>query len=181
MKRNALVIHGNKCTSSIFIFMLRFSVDFLWISMSEGTVRFSLCLEQKCFQASPSPWALPNTLVYMKWLRKHFFSYFSYLHNREINSYLFLYSNHGLKYHKLWWRSPNISGWILWFFLKRACLCAPELLPGTAEHWEGLLSIPRRPHPSDPAQVPEVHTSRAKEGWLTHSQSLELHLPRFLP
>lgn len=62
MNRNALVIHGNKCTSSIFIFMLRFSVDFLWIGVSEWTVRFSLCVEQKCVQASASHLGTTPTL-----------------------------------------------------------------------------------------------------------------------
>lgn len=66
MNRNALVIHGNKCTSSIFIFMLRFSVDFLWISVSKWTVSFSLCLEQKCLWASPSHAGTAPTLVYIK-------------------------------------------------------------------------------------------------------------------
>lgn len=54
MNRNALVIHENKCTSFIFIFMLRFSVDFLSIRVSGWTVKISLYLEQKYLQASPS-------------------------------------------------------------------------------------------------------------------------------
>lgn len=62
MNRNALVIHGNKCTSSIFIFILRFSVDFLWIGVSKWTVRFSLCLEQTCVPALASHLATVPTL-----------------------------------------------------------------------------------------------------------------------
>lgn len=59
---------------------------------------------------------------------------------------------------------------------KEGLLVCPELLLGTAEHWERLLSIPQHPLPPSPAQGPEAHTSWAKEGWLTHPQSLELHL-----
>lgn len=72
MIRNALVIHGNKCTSSIFIFMLRFSVDFLWISVSEWTVRFSLHLEQKCLQAHLPAWTLPQHFSLRKMIQKTF-------------------------------------------------------------------------------------------------------------
>lgn len=56
MNRNALVIHENKCTSSIFIFTLRFSVDFLWIS------RFCLCLGQERSLASLSRLGTAQTL-----------------------------------------------------------------------------------------------------------------------
>lgn len=52
----------------MYIFYLhihvRFSVDFLWISMSEGTVS-SVCAQNRNAYR-PSHWALPNTLVYMK-------------------------------------------------------------------------------------------------------------------
>lgn len=73
MNRNALVIHGNKCTSSIFILMLRFGGDFLWISLSKWTVRFGLCLAGRCPQASPSQLGTAPVLpVYLRWFRKHF-------------------------------------------------------------------------------------------------------------
>lgn len=49
MNRNALVIHENKCTSSIFIFMLRFSVNFLWISVSKWTVSFSCAWSRNAY------------------------------------------------------------------------------------------------------------------------------------
>lgn len=141
MNRHALVIHGNKCTSFIFIFMLRFSVDFLWISVSEGTVRFSLCLEQKCLQASPSH---PGTAPTLRFTWNDLKAFFPSCTAEKYILTCFFIQIIGLKYYvKLWWRSPNVSGWILWFFLKRACLCAPKLLLGTAEHWEGLLSIPQ--------------------------------------
>lgn len=96
MNRNALVIHENKCTSSIFIFMLRFSVDFLWIGVSEWTVRFSLCLEMHTGLGFP-PGHYPNTLVYMKWFRKHFCRVlFSPLHCRDLFWHV-PYSNHRSK------------------------------------------------------------------------------------
>lgn len=98
MNRNALVIHGNKCTSSIFIFMLRFSVDFLWIGVSEWTVRFSLCVEQKCIQASASHLGTTPTL-WFTWNDLESISVRSFfpLCTAEIFSDVFLYSNHRSK------------------------------------------------------------------------------------
>lgn len=71
------------------------------------------------------PGHYPNTLVYMKWFRKHFCTV---LFSPSAQQRSFLTCSFiqiiGLKYYvRLWWRSPNVSGWILWFFLKRACLC----------------------------------------------------------
>lgn len=40
--------------------MLRFSVDFLWISVSKWTVKFSLCLRQKCYGPHLLTWVLPQ-------------------------------------------------------------------------------------------------------------------------
>lgn len=49
--RNALVIPENKRTSSVSVFTLRFSVDFLWIMGSEATVTRRLRLEQEARRA----------------------------------------------------------------------------------------------------------------------------------
>lgn len=142
MNRNALVIHGNKCTSSIFIFMLRFSVDFLWISVSEWTVRFSLCLEQKCSRASPSHPGTAPTLGYTRWFRKHFFPFLPCTAEKSVLTCFFIHII-GLEYCQTLVKKPKRLRLDSLFFLKRACLCAPALLLGTAEHSEGLLSIPR--------------------------------------
>lgn len=70
-------------------------------------------------------------------------------------------------------RCPNVSVWILWFFLKRACLCAPEMLLGTAGCWEGM---PIVTWPTPTGQDADAHTSPVNKGQLTQPQRSEPHL-----
>lgn len=77
--------------------MLRFSVDFLWISVSEWTVRFSLCLEQKCLQASATHLDTALTLWFM-WNDLESISVGSFYPSaQQINQFLHVPSNHGSK------------------------------------------------------------------------------------
>lgn len=132
----------------MYIFYLHIHVKIqCWFPLDQrvrrdSQVQFVLRTEMLTGLTFP-PGHCPNTSVYMKW----FESIFSFFPSCTAEKYIltcFFIQIIGLKYYvKLWWRSPNVSGWILWFFLKRACLCAPKLLLGTAEHWEGLLSIPQ--------------------------------------
>jgi hypothetical protein len=121
----------------IFTFMLRFSVDFLWISVSEWAVRFSLCFKQKySWDLTFPPWALPHTSFYIRCFRKVLF-----LSAQQV-MLMFLCSNHGSQVVcQTLMTNPNISGRNLWFPLKRTYPCAPELLLGTAEFWEGLPNL----------------------------------------
>lgn len=124
--------------------MLRFSVDFLWISVSEWTVRFSLCLEQKCLQASATHLDTALTLWFM-WNDLESISVGSFYPSaQQINQFLHVPSNHGSKILRQTDEEAQTSqvGFSGSFSKEsRACLCAPELLLGTAQHWEGLASI----------------------------------------
>lgn len=87
---------------------------------------------------------------------------------------MFLYSNHWSKMlYQTLMKKPKHLRLDLWFFLKRACLCAPELLLGTAERWEGLPGIPR---PIPPGSGCCCSISWTKEGWLPHPRKPEPHL-----
>lgn len=77
--------------------MLRFSVDFLWISVSKWTVKFSLCLEMLMALTFP-PGHYPNTLVYVDNLQNIFSGNFLPLCTAEHQlPYIFLQIM-GLKY-----------------------------------------------------------------------------------
>lgn len=81
--------------------MLRFSVGFLWISVSKRTtVSFSLCLEQKSLRASPShPGNCPNTGL-QKMIHKAFLQGPSFpLHSRESTLTCSFTQIIGLKYY----------------------------------------------------------------------------------
>lgn len=105
-----------------------------------------------------------STVVYIKWFRKHFHRAFFTLCTAEKSiltcSFIQII---GLKYYvKLWW-SPDISGWILWFFLKEGLPVCPRAAAGHS-------SVLRRAVPHHLAQGADVHTSWGKEGWLTLPQ-----------
>lgn len=170
MNRNALVIHGNKCTSSIFIFMLRFSVDFLWIGVSEWTVRFSLCVEQKCIQASASHLGTTPTL-WFTWNDLESISVRSFfpLCTAEIFSDVFLYSNHRSK----------ILCQTLMKKPKRlrldSLVLSKEGRPVPQSCGQAWLSSGKG-CPHHPAQGADAHSTQAEEGWLPHPQKSEPHL-----
>ena len=95
MNSNALVIHENKCTSSIFIFMLRFGVDFLWISGSKWTVRLSLCFRTERLAGLPFPPGTARRLCFTSGdLERISGGFFFPSTQQRINSDMFVSSDH---------------------------------------------------------------------------------------
>lgn len=112
----------------------------------------------------------PNTLVYMKWFRKHFCTVLFFpLCTAEVFSDVFLYSNHRSK----------ILCQTLMKKPKRlrldSLVLSKEGLPVPQSCGQAWLSSGKG-CPHHPARRADAHSTQAEEGWLPHPQKSEPHL-----
>lgn len=156
MNSNALVIHGNKCTSSIFIFMLRFGVDFLWISGSKWTVRLSLCFRTERLAGLPFPPGTARTLCFTSGdLESISGGFFFPSTQQRINSDMFVSSDH---------RSTVFCQALM---KQPKCLRLDSLILSKEGRPVSQLSAGKGSTPHPPAQRAGAHPSRARAGgWL---------------